>query len=196
MNNIPVSLAKEQPGRTDEENEAVWIDAARGNPAAFEPLYLRYRRRLHCYLRTRLPNAEDAADVTQQVFLIALAALPKYQQRGLPFAAWLFRIARHTVIDINRRRKPTVSWDALPEALQHLTEQNPESLALHQEALVQLRVWLTGLKADQRELLALRFAAELTVPQIAAVIGKKPEATRKRLSRLLQSYKELFPHES
>jgi RNA polymerase sigma-70 factor, ECF subfamily len=60
--------------------------------------------------------------------------------------------------------------------------------------LTQLHTWLAKLKTDQRELLALRFAAGLTVPQIAAVIGKKPEATKKQLSRLLQSYKELFSH--
>ncbi|GHO56354.1 RNA polymerase sigma factor [Ktedonobacter robiniae] len=194
MNERLVSSAEGLSVKDDEENEVVWIEAARENPAAFEPLYVRYRTRLYRYLRTRLTSDEDAADVTHQVFLIALDALPKYQQCGLPFAAWLFRIAHHTVININRRQRSVVSWDALPDTLQPLDDQNPESLALHQEALMQLRMWLAKLKADQRELLALRFAAELTVPQIAAVVGKKPEATKKQLSRLLQSYKELRSH--
>jgi RNA polymerase sigma-70 factor, ECF subfamily len=190
-------LASSAESRSDilvDEHETVWIAEACDNPAAFEPLYLRYRTRLYRYLRTRLTSDEDAADMTHQVFLLALAALPKYQQRGLPFASWLFRIAHHAMIDSKRRQRPIVSWDALPEALQPLAEQDPETQILHQEALAHLRTWLATLKADQRELLALRFAAELTVPQIAAVVGKKPDATKKQLSRLLQSYKELFSY--
>ncbi len=77
------------------DDEARWIAAAQASPNAFEPLYLRYRGRVYHYLRTRLNNDEDAADATQQVFLQALKALPKYKQRGIPFAVWLFRIAHH-----------------------------------------------------------------------------------------------------
>lgn len=194
MNNPFLSSAEGRPDKPDDDNEIAWIAAACNNPAAFEPIYLRYHIRLYHYLRARLSSDEDAADVTHQVFLIALDALPKYQQRGLPFVAWLFRIAHHTVININRRQRSTISWDAFPEALHPLAEQDPETLALHQEALAHLRAWLATLKPDQRELLALRFAAELTVPQIAGVIGKKPDATKKQLSRLLQSYKEHFPY--
>jgi RNA polymerase sigma-70 factor (ECF subfamily) len=194
MNNIFTSSEKSPPDKLADDTEAAWITEACGSPAAFEPLYLRYRTRLYRYLRTRLTCDEDAADMTHQVFLLALDALPKYQQRGLPFAAWLFRIAHHAVIDIKRRQRPTVSWDALPETLQPFAEQDPETQALQQEALMQMHTWLATLKADQREVLALRFAAGLTVPQIAVVIGKKPEATKKQLSRLIQSYKELFPY--
>ncbi len=194
MNNTFASSEKRPPDKLADDNEAAWIAKACNDPAAFEPLYLRYHTRLYRYLRTRLTSDEDAADMTHQVFLLALDALPRYQQRGLPFAAWLFRIAHHAVIDTRRRQHPTVSWDALPETLQPLAEQDPETQALQQEALTHLRTWLATLKAEQRELLALRFAAGLTVPQIAAVIGKKPEATKKQISRLIQSYKELFSY--
>jgi RNA polymerase sigma-70 factor (ECF subfamily) len=191
MNKTLASSAERQPNKSVDEHETAWVAQACSNPAAFEPLYLRYRTRLYRYLRTRLTSDEDAADMTHQVFLLALDALPKYQQRGLPFAAWLFRIAHHAMIDSKRRQRPTVSWDALPETLQPLSEHDPEDHVLRQEVLSHLRAWLATLKADQRELLALRFAAGLTVPQIAAVVGKKPDATKKQLSRLLQSYKEL-----
>lgn len=146
-------------------------------------------------MRTRLDSDDDAADVAHQVFLIALDALPRYQQRGLPFAAWLFRIAHHTALNLKRRQRSVLSWDALPETLHPLTDRDPEVQAMQQETPAHLRMWLATLKADQRELLALRFTADLTVPQIAAVIGKKPDAVKKQLSRLLQSYKERFCHE-
>lgn len=189
-------MSSNQSGSTELDNdESAWIAAARSDPAAFEPLYLRYRTRLYRYLRLRLPNDEDAADVTHQVFLIALDSLPKYQQRGLPFAAWLFRIAHHVAANTTRRQRPTVSWDALPETLLLLDDPGPEAWAMQQERLSHLRTWLSRLSAEKRELLALRFAGGLTVPQIAGAIGKKPDAVKKQLSRLLQSYREHYHHE-
>ena len=189
-------MSSNQSGSTElDDDESAWITAARSDPAAFEPLYLRYRTRLYRYLRLRLPSDEDAADVTQQVFLIALDSLPKYQQRGLPFAAWLFRIAHHVASNLTRRQHPTVPWDALPEALVLLEEPGPEAWAMQQERLSQLRSWLRRLSAEKRELLALRFAAGLTVPQIAGMLDKNPDAVKKQLSRLLQSYREHYHHE-
>src|SRR5919197_5919554 len=108
------------PGAEDpvgQDQEARWIVAAQLNPTAFEPLYLRYRERVYRYLRTRLASDEDAADLTQQVFLQAMVALPRYRPRGVPFAVWLFRIARHAAINLASRRPDLVSWDELPETL-------------------------------------------------------------------------------
>jgi RNA polymerase sigma-70 factor (ECF subfamily) len=76
-----------------------WIQAAQLDIAAFEPLYLRYRERIYGYLRTRLKSDEDATDLTQQVFLQAMHAPPRYKSRGVPFAVWLFRIARNAAIN-------------------------------------------------------------------------------------------------
>jgi RNA polymerase sigma-70 factor (ECF subfamily) len=176
------------------EEEASWIEAARTAPAAFEPLYLRYRSAVYHYLRTRLQSDEDAADLTQQVFLQALAALPRYQQRGVPFAVWLFRIARHAALNQCQRYRSCVSWDALPEALQPSSEQDLEANWLHQEALIHLKTLLKSLSPAQREVLALRFAAGLSAPQIAAIVGKRPEAVKKQITRLLHAFKETYQH--
>jgi RNA polymerase sigma-70 factor (ECF subfamily) len=154
---------------------------------------MRYRGRVYSYLRTRLNNDEDAADATQQVFLQALKALPKYKQRGKPFAVWLFRIAHHLAINLSSRNPSTVSWQALPE--HPASEQDVEANVLQQETLAHLRRLLATLDPYKRELLSLRFAAGLTVPQIAAVLGKNPEAIKKQLSRLLQSFKEQYHDE-
>jgi RNA polymerase sigma-70 factor (ECF subfamily) len=177
------------------EKEAEWIADARINPAAFEPFYLLYRERIHHYMRLRLPSDEDAADATQQVFLKALDALPGYQPRGVPVVVWLFRIARRTAIDHHRRQRPSVSWDALPDRLHPMSTHDPDTMVLRQEMLEHLKVFLTRLKAAERELLALRYAAGLNSQQIAAVLGKRPEAIRKQLSRLLQALKELYTYE-
>ncbi|GHO71651.1 ECF RNA polymerase sigma factor SigD [Ktedonobacter sp. SOSP1-52] len=174
----------------DTDLEVVWIEAAQANPSAFEPLYLRYRERMYYYLRTRVQSAEDAADLTHQVFLQALQALPRYRYRGVPFSVWLFRIAHHTAVNVSSRRFSTVPWDAFAEAVVCKPEQDPESYVLRQETFTHVRNLLQTLPAHKRELLALRFAADLTVPEIAAIIGKRPDTIKKQLARLLQSLKE------
>ncbi len=78
------------------------------------------------HICARTTTEEDAADLTQHVFVQALHALPQYRVRAAPFAAWLFRIARNVAIDAHRRRRITVAWDFIPEALQPMGERDPE----------------------------------------------------------------------
>jgi RNA polymerase sigma-70 factor (ECF subfamily) len=179
-----------------ESDEAALVEEAQANPLAFDTLYRRYLVRMYRYLRTRSESDEDAADLTQQVFLQAFHALPGYQQRGLPFAAWLFQIARHMVTDSYRRRRAALSCDALPVALEAADEQDPERIALQRERLVRLRALLAKLDAGQRELLALRFAAGLSSSQIAVVVGKSPAAVKKQLTRIIASLKEQYHERS
>jgi RNA polymerase sigma-70 factor (ECF subfamily) len=181
-----------QQERGTEEDEAALIAAAQANPADFDVLYRRYLAPVYRYLRTHTSSADEAADLTQQVFLQALRALPRYRPRGSPFAAWLFQIARHVAADAYRRRRQTVSWDALPEALQPLAEQEPEDTALRTEALARLAALLASLDSSKREVLALHFAAGLSVPDIARVVGKSPAAVSKQLSRTMQKLKESY----
>ena len=174
-------------------DEAELVRAAQAHPSAFDPLYQRYLARVYNYVRARLEADEDAADLTQQIFLQALNALPTYQPRGAPFVAWLFQIAHHAVIDAHRRRKSVVSWDALPVAF-HPPEgyQDMDTRLIHQERLSLLKTLLTRLDPLQRELLALRFAAGLSTPQIAVVVGKSHSAVKKQLTRLLHTLKEQY----
>ncbi|HLW03797.1 MAG TPA: sigma-70 family RNA polymerase sigma factor [Ktedonobacterales bacterium] len=181
-----------QQERGIEEDEAALIVAAQANLADFDLLYRRYVAPVYRYLRTQTSSADEAADLTQQVFLQALRALPRYRPRGAPFAAWLFQIAHHVATDAYRRRRQTVSWDALPEALQPLAEQDPEAAALQRETLARLATLLARLDASKREVLALHFAAGLSVPNIAKVVGKSPAAVSKQLSRTIQKLKESY----
>ena len=104
--------------QTEDSDERALIASARADPAAFGTLYERHVDRIYAYLRTRTRSPEDAADLTQHAFLQALRSLPRYRARSLPFAAWLFRIARNASINFHRDRRTTVAWEFLPEALQ------------------------------------------------------------------------------
>jgi RNA polymerase sigma-70 factor (ECF subfamily) len=177
---------------TPDEDVAL-VRAAQQDRAAFAPLYNRYRHRVYAYLYTRLPNAEDAADLTQQVFVQALAALPRYRPDGPPFAGWLFRIARNAAVDHQRRqRRGAMTLERVPEELHPRADQDLEAQVVQQEALAHLHTTLAVLDPATRDLLLHRFVGQLTVAEVATSIGISPAAARKRLQRALQTLKEQY----
>jgi RNA polymerase sigma-70 factor (ECF subfamily) len=177
--------------RPDSQVEAALVRQARDDPALFTPLYDRYRDRIYWYLRTRVAGDEDAADLTQQVFLQALERLHQYQERKGSFAAWLFAIARHAASN-SRRRPRSVEWDLLPPAVHATDPDTTEADVMRRESVARVTQILGSLPIQKRELIVLRFVSALTIADIAAVIGKSPEATRKELSRTLQTLKERY----
>jgi len=166
--------------------------AARDRPELFGRLYERYLPRVYRYLAARAPSREEAADLTQLTFTRAFAALAGFRPGKAPFAAWLFGIARNAAADAARRRRRQAPWDGAPQPPQANDEALPEETLLHQERLQRLRGLLAGLPAQQRELLALRFAGGLSARQIAPIIGKKEEAVKRQMSRILASLKEKY----
>jgi len=173
-------------------NDADMARTAREDASAFAALYQSYHGRLYRYLRTRVPTDEDAADLVQQVFLHVLNAIPTYRATKGTFAGWLFRIARNAATDWNRRHKPMITWDRLPEELQpHIDVDMDAELARHED-VVRVRKLLNSLPVERREIVALRFAGGLTIPEIAAALGKGEEATRKKLARTLRKLEELY----
>ena len=176
--------------RRNAQAEAALVRQAREDPAFFTPLYERYRDRIYWYLRARVSTDEDAADLTQQVFLQALERLHQYQGRGA-FAAWLFSIARHAAVNSHRRPR-SVEWDYLPPAHQAMETDPTEAEVLQRERAVRITQLLAALPLQKRELLVLRFVSDLTIPDIAAVLGKSPEATRKELRRTLHTLQERY----
>jgi len=173
-------------------DDTALVEAARCDPAAFGPLYQCYFDRVYAYLRARSPSEDDAADLTQHVFLQALDALPRYRGHGDAFAAWLFRIARNVATDAYRRRRGTVAWDLLPEALQPHADHGSEAGVVRQEDLARLGTLVRALDNDTRELLVLRFVARLTIAEIAMVIGKSAAATQSHLFRTIRTLKERY----
>jgi RNA polymerase sigma-70 factor (ECF subfamily) len=180
------------PGLACDDDDVALVRAARENRAAFGLLYERYVDRIYAYLRARTGNPEDAADLTQQVFLQALEALPRYRVGQAPFAAWLFRIARNAAINAHRRRPHVVAWDLVPEALQPVVEDDLAAGLIQRERVARLRTLFGALDAGARELLVLRFTARLTMAEVAAVIGVSEGAAKMRLIRALRSLKEHY----
>lgn len=181
--------------RCSERDEASLIQAARLDSNAFGELCARYADQLYSYLRVRTNSDDDAADLSQQVLVKAFDAFPRYQDRGIPFAAWLFRIARNAVTDARRRRRDAVSWDLSPEALSLTDGADLEANLIQREAHARVRALLRDLPPAHRELLLLRFVAGLHLREIAAVVGKSEPAIHRQIIRILQRIREQYDDE-
>lgn len=173
-----------------ENDETALLHAARQDPKAFGELYKHHLARIYSYMRARTPTDEDAADLSQQVFLQAFKSFPKYRDRGVPFVAWLFRIARNVATDAHRRSRATVSLDVVPESSYPADEEDPEAVALRREQILHARTLLSNLPPDKRELITLRFVAGLTLREIALVVGRSESTVHYQLGVTLQSLKE------
>ncbi|MCC6934944.1 MAG: sigma-70 family RNA polymerase sigma factor [Thermomicrobiales bacterium] len=171
-------------------SDAELVTAAQADPDAFAALYHRYLPVIYRYLCARVTSDDVAADLTQQVFLKALESLPRYRVRGLPFVAWLFRIARNAAIDIQRRDRRTVPFEQVHVADHPRDPDHPETEFLKHESTRAFDALIAGFDEDKRNILILRFAVGLTTREIAEIVGKREAAVRKQLSRMLHTLKE------
>ena len=182
---------KGEPGGVSSlEDEAALVAAAKVDGDAFAALYRRYRQPIYRYVRARTGSEEDAADLAQQVFVKAFEAIPRYQERGLPFSAWLFRLAHNTLIDAARRAGPTLPLQTLREANEPRLPNEPEAHALKIDAFARFQQLIAPLDEERRDLLTLRFVHELPIAEIALTLGKQDAAVRAQLKRALTTLKE------
>jgi RNA polymerase sigma-70 factor (ECF subfamily) len=157
--------------------------AAGGDAAAFAGLYDAYAPRVRRFLRHQLGDADIAEDLLQRTFVKMIEALPRYRTRGLPFGAWVFRIARNTVIDHRRTAHPGLSLDL---AMERPSETGDPVLAAERDHdRAWLRAALDALPEDQREVLVWRFFAELTPAETAVLMGRSNGAVRVMQHRAL-----------
>jgi RNA polymerase sigma factor (sigma-70 family) len=146
-------------------------------------LYEQHARAVLGYLCSRLPTLDDAEDALAEVFLAALTQCATGQTPGI---GWLLAVARRRAADFYRHRRAAQSYTAVMSVALVASEEAPEDVALRAEAVREALGLIAALPDEQRDALALRFAAGLRAPQIAAILGKSDEATRALLSRALR----------
>jgi RNA polymerase sigma-70 factor, ECF subfamily len=157
-------------------------------PAAFEELYARYSPRVFGYLFQRLNgNAEEAEDLTADVFTKVYEKIEGFQPQGAPLSAWVFRIAHNRLIDSVRRRPRAtqVGLDDAPEVAAGPALGDVEQIV----ALEQITAGLAQLTKEQREVIVLRFLEEKSLAETAAIVGRNEDAVKKLQARGLASLK-------
>ncbi len=166
--------------------------AQRGEAEAFGELYERYAGRVFRFLYAHMDNREDAEDITEDVFLRVWKSLSGYREQGVPFLAYLFRIARNALIDHYRRSggaKKDVALEDLP-----LKDHKPDPVETvminleHQK----LRQTLEHLREDYRTVLVLRFLGELSPEETAHAMGRSSGAIRVLQHRALTALRSLM----
>lgn len=145
------------------------------------------------YVRARIGSAErsglSADDVAQEVCLAAIQALPRYQDQGRPFLAFVYGIASHKVADAHRaaarnRSEPT---EVVPE--RYSLEAGPEQMALQSDSAARMNRLLAVLPEKQREILTLRIVVGLSAEETADAVGSTPGAVRVAQHRALARLK-------
>lgn len=190
--------------RVDEHKEADDAEIVRrvlkGEDELFATLVNRYRTRLFRFIGRYTNDAEDAKDVTQNVFFKVYGALDSYDSR-FKFSTWIFRIAGNAAIDHLRRRKiRPISLDLPPDSAGDERRLDPkevrpdplENLARHRlgEALDQA---IEKLPDDYRELISLRHYGELPYEEIAELKGMPLGTVKNKLFRARQALRDLLP---
>jgi RNA polymerase sigma-70 factor (ECF subfamily) len=176
-----------------ERLDAVVAEAVAGNRDALREVLETIRPIVVRYCRARIGTVErsglSADDIAQEVCLAAITALPRYQDQGRPFLAFVYGIAAHKVADAHRaaarnRAEPT---DMLPERFS--TEAGPEQLALDAESSARMAKLLSVLPEKQREILILRVVVGMSAEETAEAVGSTAGAVRVAQHRALSRLK-------
>ncbi len=170
--------------------------ARRGNPEAAAELLARIRPGVLRYCWGHLGSLgrgdQTPDDVAQDVCLAVFEALPRYEERGLPFTAFVYRIAAYKVADAyrNAAAAPTRPIDTVPEPVDDGRDRDPEGRAVVADLSRRLLPLLNDLTDAQREIIVLRVAAGLSAEEVGAVLGKTPAAVRMTQSRAMARLRE------
>lgn len=161
-----------------ESDERVLVEAAKRDPAKFDALYEMQFERVYAFIANRVRDRATAEDLTSEVFHKALANLAKYECRGVPFAAWLLRIAANAVIDQGKRAARELAAVDDPEpamAELRLVDDHARLFRLVQQ-----------LPEVQRQVVHLRFVEQLGIREVADRLGKTEGAVKQLQWRALE----------
>jgi len=177
---------------TDEFDERHIVELAqRGDRSALSAIYEVYQPRVYRYVAARLASIEDAEDVTTEIFLRVIDKLHTFRWRGIPFGAWLFRIAHNEVVSfIRRQRSRPAPLPIGEEIVESMGEPDHTEAVERRFQLEEVRLAAQHLSEAQRQVLALRFGAGLTVAETAQALSKTENTVKvlqhKAVARLRQ----------
>lgn len=162
------------------DDERFLIEAAQADPARFAELYDRHVDRVYAYVSRRVGRRSDAEDITSAVFEQALTHLPRFEWRGVPFAAWLFRIAANALVDHWTRAGRDAHGGDVPDEQEH--QELERRLALFQ--------LVDRLPDAQRQVIHMRFVEERSIREVAAALDRSEGAVKQLQLRALETLRQ------
>lgn len=168
---------------TQPEEREVLKQAKQGSRESLGLLYDAHTPKLYGYLINTMRDQTLADDLLQTTWIKAIESLPRYEPRGSPFGSWLFAIARNVCREHWRSGKRVIPLE--PEHDRADEREQPDTVFIER--------LLATLDETDRELIRLRYIADLPVSDIARVVGISTIAVRVRLHRIIQRLKKTFP---
>lgn len=178
----------------DFDEQAVVVAAQQGDQGALATLYDHYFPRVYRYVSARLVSNEDAEDVTTEIFLRIIENLRTFSWRGLPFGAWVFRIARNEVVSHVRRQKVRTATAPLTETIQDPSPDHVDELVT-QLTIETVRQATEQLPEAQRQVISLRFIAGLSVAETAQALGKTENNVKVLQHKAIAKLQTMVRHE-
>jgi RNA polymerase sigma-70 factor, ECF subfamily len=165
-------------GRENEADERLLVEAARRDPSRFAELYELHFTRVYAYVARRTENRQEAEDITAEVFHRAFEKIRSFEWRGVPFAAWLLRIASNAVAD---------KWEKAARERGNPSKEKGEEFDFD-EASESARLFglVKELPTDQRLVIEMRFAEEKGIREIAEAIGRTEGAVKQLQFRAIR----------
>ena len=167
-----------------EADERLLVEAAQQDPARFGDLYELHFERVYAYVLRRVANRTETEDVTAEVFHQALANLKKFEWRGIPFAAWLFRIAANLISDRWQRSGREITDD---EAIGS-AQVSPAEIEEVERRATLFRL-VDTLPAEQKRVVVLRFVEQKSIKEVAKEVRKTEGAVKQLQFRALSTLK-------
>jgi RNA polymerase sigma-70 factor (ECF subfamily) len=164
------------------DEEMAEIAGAKADPARFAPLYERYFNDIFRFILRRAQDRDLTADLTQQTFLKAMLGLPRYEPRGLPFRAWLYRIALNELRMFWRKRRE-VCIDLGHAEARLLSDEI--GIADEDGSLQRLALALGRLSEERARLIELRYMDGMSFAELGQVLGIAEDAAKMRTHRAL-----------
>ena len=171
-------------------DETTLIQRAKTDKEAFGRLYELYVERIYNYVYYRIGNHADTEDLTSRIFFRAMEHIIHYEDQGVPFSAWLYRIAHNLVANWHRdhSRRLQVSLDDI--ASWRVSEIEPESDTELMEDKEMLLAAIRRLPAERQEILILKFVERLSNAEIGDIMGRSEGAIKSLYHRTLLVLRE------
>jgi RNA polymerase sigma-70 factor (ECF subfamily) len=172
------------------DEEEILGRAARGDREAFGALYEHYVERIFNYVYYRTGNLHDAEDLSARVFQRAMNHIHNYTDRGVPFSAWLYRIAHNLVANWHRdrSRKQEIALSELPVVPS--SEERPEAVLVRSQDQDSLMRLIRQLPAERQTLLILKFVEDLSNAEIGQIMGRSEGAVKSLYHRTLLALRD------
>ena len=171
--------------------EEILINKSRTDPEAFGLLYERYVDKIFNYVYFRVGSTDDAQDLTAKVFFKALKSISSYRHMGLPFAAWLYRIAHNLVANYHRDRSKMVEISIENLTITDTSKASaPEVQLSKQQDNAYLLKLINDLSPQKKELIILKFVQRLSNEEIGQIFGKTEGAIKSLYHRTLLELKD------